>query len=103
MSRSYITAKSGWYLLVIIDSSGLCVSTTVQGSAGLTSQHGGAHGQHSYASITSQGSPSSGEVPNTKSHAIHVTSPSESHDQRQLFSVDDEDDDRPPSAHTVHS
>ena len=76
----------------------------MQGSGGLTSQHGGPHGQHSYAAITSQGSPSlGGEVPNSQSHASHVTSPGESHDQRQLYSVDDEDDDRPPSAHTVHS
>ena len=72
------------------------VHICMQGSGGLTSQQ--AQGQHSYASITSESSPSSpgGEVPNSKSHASHVTSLSESHDQRQLYSVDDEDDDRPP-------
>lgn len=72
-----------------------------QGSAGLTSQPGGGHRQHSYASITSQGTPSPEEVPSNKSHASHVTSPIEPHDQRPLYSMDDEDDDLPPNAHTV--
>ena len=73
---------------------------TLQVSAGLTSHPVSSHGQHSYASITSQGTPS-GEVPNSRAHGSHMTPHSESHDQRQLYSAEDKDDDRPPSAHAV--
>ena len=81
-----------------------CTLFYTQGSGGLISQHAAKHGsQHSYASVASQGPTSSGDDPTSKSHGSHMTSQGQSHDQRQLYSVEDEDDDRPPSTHAVHS
>lgn len=69
-------------------------------TAGLTSQPT----SQTYASITSQGvEATSGHSP-PGSHGSHMSSPTESHDhqQRQLYTEEDEDD-KPPSAHTVNS
>ena len=79
----------------------ITIRLSLQGSGGLTSQPGGS--QHSYAAVTSQRASPSGDVPTSKSHGSHMTPQSQSHDQRQLYSVEDEDDERPPSTHAVHS
>lgn len=68
-------------------------------AAGLTSQP-----SQTYASVTSQGVEASGQPP-SGTHGSHMPPPTEllhDHQQRQLYTVEDEDD-KPPSAHNVHS
>ena len=70
-----------------------------QGAAGLTSHSG--YGQQTYASITSQGASQQGHA-HQESHDSRVTQTCDSTDLRPFTLADDEDE-HPPSAHTVQS
>ena len=71
----------------------------LQASAGLTSQASYTSRQQTYASVISQG-----HTP-PESHGGHMIQPSDSHDQRRynLAEEGEEEDEQPPSAHTVQS
>jgi len=74
-------------------------SSATSASAGLTSQASYTSRQQTYASVISQG-----HTP-PESHGGHLIQPSDSHDQRRynLAEEGEEEDEQPPSAHTVQS